>query len=223
MDGNFWLLAQLADSAFPAGGFAHSGGLEAAVQLGEVEGSDGARRYAEEVVWREARLLLPVVGAAWDAGLGGVARVDARVDAILTSDVAARASKAQGRAFVSACARAFGVPEIAALDDALRVKSLVGHHAVVFGAIARVLGIARVEAQRLFLFAQLRAVLSAAVRLGKIGPLEAQSVQHALGPVCERALGEVRGLALDDAAQTAPLHELWGALHDRLYSRLFQS
>ena len=33
---NQWLLWQLADSAFPTGGFAHSGGLEAAWQNGEV-------------------------------------------------------------------------------------------------------------------------------------------------------------------------------------------
>lgn len=218
-------MAQIADSAFPAGGFAHSGGLEAAVQLGEVEGAAGARRYVEEVVWREARLMLPVVGAAWDAGVEGVRAIDARVDAMLTSDVAARASRAQGRAFVAACARAFvaGAPELAALDEMLRARATSGHLAVVFGAVARALGMARVEAQQLFLFVQLRGVLSAAVRLGRIGPLEAQAVQHALGPVCARALDEARGLGLDDAAQTAPLHELWGALHDRLYSRLFQS
>jgi urease accessory protein UreF len=30
-------------------------------------------------------------------------------------------------------------------------------------------------------------------------------------------------LSMDDAAQTAPLIDLWQASHDRLYSRLFQS
>jgi urease accessory protein len=216
---------QLADSAFPAGGFAHSGGLEAAVQLGEVEGASGVRRYVEELTWREGRLMLPVVGVAWDAGLGGVARIDARVEAMLTSEIAQRASRAQGRAFVAAAARAFGdaTPELAALDEALRTHALVGHHAVVFGAIARALALPRESALQLFLFAQLRGVLSAAVRLGRVGPLEAQAVQHALAPLCARVVDEARGLGLDDAAQTAPLHELWGALHDRLYSRLFQS
>ena len=39
------LLLQLADSAFPTGGFAHSSGLEAAAQLGEIKGPSGLERF----------------------------------------------------------------------------------------------------------------------------------------------------------------------------------
>ena len=44
-----FLLLQLADSAFPTGGFAHSGGLEAAYQLGEIDGPEGLAKRLEPV------------------------------------------------------------------------------------------------------------------------------------------------------------------------------
>ena len=44
---NYWLLWQLADSAFPTGGFAHSGGLEAAWQHGEVRNRNDLSTFIE--------------------------------------------------------------------------------------------------------------------------------------------------------------------------------
>src|SRR6185312_5576255 len=53
------LLLQLGDSAFPAGGFAHSGGLEAAAQLGEVKGAEAVRAFCEQSLWQTGRGALP--------------------------------------------------------------------------------------------------------------------------------------------------------------------
>ena len=55
------LVLQLADSAFPTGGFAHSAGLEAAAQLGEIEGPAGLRAFAEEALW-QAGCAAPLAG-----------------------------------------------------------------------------------------------------------------------------------------------------------------
>jgi len=59
-----WLLWQLADSAFPTGGFAHSSGLEAAYQQGEVRGRDELRAFLETSLRQQFHFALPfVVGA----------------------------------------------------------------------------------------------------------------------------------------------------------------
>jgi urease accessory protein len=68
-----WLLWQLADSAFPTGGFAHSFGLEAAWQQGEVNAASLASFLRNPVANRASR----VQGRAW---LGTIERSFPRAD-----------------------------------------------------------------------------------------------------------------------------------------------
>jgi urease accessory protein len=69
----------------------------------------------------------------------------------------------------------------------------------------------------------LRGLVSAAVRLGIVGPLQGQTLQHGLAVYAQELLRRCEPLTLDEIAQTAPLLDLWQANQDRLYSRLFQS
>ena len=201
-----WLLLQLCDSAFPAGGFPHSGGLEAATKLGDLP----PRRFVEDAIWQAAHGALPLARAAHAGDAAGVDRI---AEASLVNHVARRASRAQGRAFLHACAHAFPV------DIALPH----GHWAPAVGAVTAALGASVDDAETLILHSTVRGVLSAAVRLGRIGPLQAQAIQRELAPLLDAARAAGRAVGLDDLAQTAPLVDVYLALHDQLYSRLFQS
>lgn len=215
------LLYQLADSAFPAGGFAHSAGLEAAAQAGEVRGPEGLTRFCREALWQTGRGALPLATAAHGRP-DELALLDARCDAFLGNHVQNRASRTQGRAFVDTCARIYG-GKVAGLRDGAKRSRLHLHHAPLFGAALGTLGVGLADAQRLLLWLALRGVLSAAVRLGIVGTHEAQSQQSALLPLLEEVLAACASLGPDDLAQTAPLVDLFSATQDRLYSRLFQS
>jgi urease accessory protein len=217
-----WLVLQLADSAFPTGGFSHSAGLEAAAQQGEVSQPTALRTFLEGVLWQAGHGSLPFLRAAYGPE-ADPATLDAWCDAFLSNHVTNRASRTQGRTLVATAARIFPEEEFQRLHAAIRARTLLAHHAPMFGLTLRALAVPLEQAQALFLHLTLRGVASAAVRLGLLGPHEAQRLQHELASVQSAVLDRCAPLTLSELSQPAPLIDLLGATHDRLYSRLFQS
>jgi urease accessory protein len=219
---NNWLLWQLADSAFPTGGFAHSGGLEAAWQHGEVRNRDELREWLKAGLHQLATTALIFVSAT-HAGPERLDELDRLCEVFTSNHVANRASRLQGRALLAAVERIFPERGLRADSTDSRPTAPFGHLAPVFGAVTRSLGVVRDDSLRLFVFTHLRGVLAAAVRLNIVGPMDAQAIQFHLSSEAEAVAGNGAELGLDDLAQTAPLLDLWQGAQDRLYSRLFQS
>jgi urease accessory protein len=148
-----------------------------------------------------------------------VLEVNKIFDCFTTNHVANRASRLQGRAFLASAKRIF--PVINA--ELGLVETSFCHLASIFGVILRALSIDCPTASRLLIFIHLRSLTSSAVRLGIIGPMEAQGLQHSFCPLLDAVLSRCADLTLDDISQPAPLLEIWQSAQDRLYSRLFQS
>ncbi len=208
-------LLQLADSAFPAGSFAHSHGFEALTQLGLLRPETLKARLGE-LAWNTATAALPFLNDAHGGATSGDwALADEACHVFLSSDVANRASRSQGRAFLLAVEALTAAPKLAPARWA--------HVAPAMGAALARLGVGRDDARQLFLFGAVRAALSAAVRLGVVGPLAAQAVLFGLHGTLGEVLAATASWRSDDAALVSPVVELAQAAQDRLYSRLFQS
>ncbi|TMA22484.1 MAG: urease accessory protein UreF [Deltaproteobacteria bacterium] len=216
-----WILLQLSDSALPTGGFVHSAGLESAFQQGEVQGPGDLRRFILDAIWLAGHSSLPLASGAHEDP-DSLPALDARADAFLSSEVANRASRLQGRAFLDACARIFPA-ELSPLREQAARLHLRRHFAPVFGVALRALHVSLEETQQLLLSLAARGLLQAAVRLGAAGTHEAQRLLRDLSGAMDEVLASCAHLREGDLAQTAPLADLLGAMHDRLYSRLFQS
>ena len=217
-----FLLWQLADSAFPSGGFAHSGGLESAAKWGLVRDRASFVAFLHSALCAVKRGQLPFVNTAVNEP-ETFEKIDRQCNAFLQSHVANRGSRRQGRAFLSSSAKIFSSAPIRSLAKSTRTLDLPGHFAPAFGAVCGLLGIEACDARRLYIFVNLRGLVSSAVRLGIVGPIEGQGIQNELGTACAKmaeAFGEV---PLEAAVQSSPVVEILQATHDRMYSKLFQS
>jgi urease accessory protein len=222
--GGPWLLLQLSDGGFPSGGFAHSQGLEAAWVLGGLEAFGGAvegvRGFVETSLRQSGRFALPFVRAAAREPQR-LAPIDDALDARLVLMAPNHASRAQGRALARAAAGIWD--RLAFLVEHAKNQG-PSHHPCVFGAMYGALGVDPEDAATSYLHGSARAILSAAIRLGLTGPIEAQRIHASLAPLFDDVLVRSRSWdALEDAAPTTPLLEIFAALHDRLDGRMFQS
>ncbi len=190
--------------------------MEAAWQHGEIREVAELTSFLEASLWQTACGMIPFLAVAHEAP-ERLEEWNRRCDVFLSNHVANRASRLQGRAFLNSAARIFGsAMAVAPSYDG-------SHFAPSFGAAARSLGVSSEMTAELFLFQCLRGLVAAAIRLGIAGPMEAQAAQHRLAPRAREMLLLTQDLNVNDAANTAPLLDIWQGNQDRLYSRLFQT
>ncbi|GLE00666.1 hypothetical protein PINS_up009454 [Pythium insidiosum] len=237
-----WVVWQMLDSLYPTGGFAHSLGLEAAVQERVVKADDrGAslREFLISTLHQTGNFALPIVFSAVDDAIAATSsaalierflEINTLATALYSNHVAKKASLAQGAALLRLAVSTYHQHEGDAFSalvqirkEAKRQKHAGVHHTVVFGTVCALLGLDTETCQRMYLFYTLRDALSAATRLNLIGPMEATRVQFELAPVLEDVMTRKRNRRIDDSYSSAPVLDLIQAMHDQLYTRIFNS
>ena len=219
---NDWLVWQLADSAFPNGGFAHSGGLEAAWQQGAVTNVDELTAFIHAALGQAAQGQVPFLNAVYHDP-DAFETTDQLCDRYLNNHLANRGSVKQGCTLLNATSTVFGSVRLTELRRRLVNREIHAHLAVVFGLVACELMMEHAQTLRLYLFQTLRNMISAAVRLGMVGSQRAQLTQYRLADYLDRVAEQCQGYTLDDVAQSSPIIDILQGNHDRLYSRLFQT
>ncbi len=218
-----WLLLQLTDSSFPAGAFAHSSGLEAAWQLGDIPGPRELAQFLGSALRQVATYSAPIMIAVC-TNPGRLKELDLFCDASITNVVANEASRSQGQALLAATARVFKIEALAEYERQFRKDHGPCHFAVAFGAVHAALAIEPEKAIHSFLFVTLRGLISAAVRLGIVGPLEGQAIQFELSRQSPKWIAACMAICnVEEICQSSPMMDYYQALQNRLYSRLFVS
>lgn len=239
---NHYLLV-LSDSALPLGSFAFSSGLESFIahHRPQLVGHAELQKFIVLSIASVSSTVLPYMLAAHRRPQD-LMRLDNDLDASTLCQVARRASVAQGRALIAVWDRCFAsndserwtengdsVRALKAFTIALRPPhtsaQAYGHFPVVWGAVNRAMSVPLKTAAYVFLFKHAQSLLSAAVRSSVVGPYKAQSIL-ACGWLQESiacALDTEWETDVRDAGQVVPLMDLWVGLHEKLYSRIFNS
>lgn len=245
----------LSDSALPLGSFAFSSGLESYIahrKTGDKSKSTvDLYPFLLDSVTNVASTALPYLQAAYRAP-DTLSALDNDFDASTICSVARRASIAQGKALITVWERSLVVytrpTESSACDDApitarashalakfmAQVKQnqadifglrSTAHFAPLFGVVCAALSVTCSEASFLFLLNHAKAVLSAAVRAGVMGPYQSQAIlaNPDLRLHIERGIAMYADVDTTLAAVTAPAMDLWMGRHELLYSRIFNS
>lgn len=209
----------VADSRFPGGGHAHSGGLEEAASRGLVRREDDLPAFLRNRL-RTAGALAATFAAASATECPDWSALDAELDARTPSAAQRAASRAQGRATARAATM---------MSEAVRGLLAVTprpHHPVVLGAVVGV----PAEAALAAAYLSVSGPASAAVRLLGLDPLRVNAIVAALGvevtAVAEEAAASAHFPPAALPAPGSPGLDLLAEEHDRHHRekvRLFVS
>ena len=173
----------LADARFPAGGHAHSGGLEGAVNAGAVADVPSLNLYLQGRLATAGVVAAALAAAACARPRADrLARLDAEADARTPSPAQREASRRQGRTLLRAAAAAWP----AWLADLPR-DGRPPHHAIALGAAAAAAGCTPGEAALVAAYLTVTGPASAAVRLLALDPIEVSAaIARLAGRIEER-------------------------------------
>ena len=209
----------LADARFPAGGHAHSGGLEGAVNAGAVADVPSLNLFLQGRLATAGVVAAALAAAACARPRADrLARLDAEADARTPSPAQREASRRQGRTLLRAAAAAW--PWLADLPRDGRPP----HHAIALGAAAAAAGCTPGEAALVAAYLTVTGPASAAVRLLALDPIEVSAAIARLAGRIEDAAARGAAADPDDLPYpSAPALDLYAEAHARAEVRLFAS
>jgi urease accessory protein len=226
---SFLRLLQFSDGLFPAGGYAHSFGLETLVQSGRVQTADDVaaflRAYLESsAAPTDAVAVLCARKYALAGDLNACIRLDRYLDALKPAAELRDASRQMGRQTLrilkelsSKCAT------VLRFASAVDSEVTPCHHSVVFGLAGAANNWVREETASAFLYSTSAMIVGASLRLLPLGQLAGQRILAGAGLLIAEISESVLDKSEDDMWSFTPELEIAAMRHESLDGRLFRS
>lgn len=222
-------LLMLVDGRFPAGGHAHSAGVEAAVSIGDVTDTATLERYLQGRLATTGQVDAAFAANACAQLAGGSVDLLDQVAAALDDEYSARmpspylrsVSRRLGRQLLRPATRIWNSPGI----DCIASAGAGPHQPVALGVIVSAAGGRPTDAVAISCHHLIAAVTSASVRLLGLDPIELAAVQERAGHRADDFAAQAPNWAAMQPRQLpawgGSLTEILGERHGALDARMF--
>lgn len=221
------VMLQISDSLFPTGGFTQSYGLETYVQEGLINSKETLRQflvgYLEELITSDGLAVSLAYRATENHDLAAIIELEHVVAAQKLALESREASVKTGRRMLKAAIPLFQGAVLTQFQSLINEGKVYGHHAVVFGLIARACGLGGKQAGLAFVYNTTAGMVNNAVRLIPLGQQDGQWVLTSLHAKMVQSAEKSQELTLEDLGAFLPGLEIRSMQHEHLYSRLFMS
>jgi len=224
----FLSLLQFSDGLFPAGAYAHSFGLEACVQAGEVNDAHGVESFLGAYLEgcaapTDAVAVLCARRAAATGNIASCLALDEMIDAMKTPCELRDASRQMGRQTLRVATHLPCYPLLEEFGKSVAEEITPGHHSIVFGIIGGVLEWDALDMTSAYLYSTSAALVGASLRLLPLGQLAGQRILWNVQPlIAALAIGAQEKNEVD-MWSFAPAVEIASMRHALLDARLFRS
>ena len=211
--------------AYPVGAFSYSGGIEWAVESGDLTNADTLKRWltvmiAEGGGFCDAVFFAHSHHAASEDDAVKLREVAELAAAFAPSRERHLETTAQGRAFIEATRAAW---PCAALDRFAAVWAGPVAYPVAVAVTAAGHDVPLAPALHAFLHAATANLISAGIRLIPLGQTDGQRVLAALEPAIDATAARAMAMPLDDIGSASFRADIASMRHETQYTRLFRS
>lgn len=214
----------LVDSSLPTGSFANSSGLESSITFGMIKDVFQFKNYLYSFLQQSASMDIPFINSCFNHPLDdNMLKIAENYEATVLVPAIYKASVVQGKNWLRLMASFYPGEDIAEIKQWFIIHAIPVHFVILFPLCMKRVGFNLQDVHTMYLHIVLRDQISAAIRLGFIGSMEGNKLQHDFYALFDDLLEKYLNKGYTEASRSAFLLDTAQVFHEFIYSKLFQN
>jgi urease accessory protein len=221
-------LMQLSDSFFPSGSFTLSHGLEALHQLGQIQSVKDFEDFLRlllryKVAPSDLVALIHAYRASNANDLATVRQADLQLFAQTPIQETREAQRKNGRALLMVAQSIWQDAQLETLHQNALHQQIQCLHPIIFAVVGRTATLSESDTILAFLHSLLTSLVSAAIRLGILGHIQAQVVLKTMASDIEQVIQTASTMTLDEMWSCTPAIDIAQMRHAQFSHKQFMN